>query len=218
MSVASPETTTTHRGVSLQRSSSTVRRACLSVLLLCCACAASAEDGIHPAHLSEADLTAVQRAIAEGADPRATHIAGGTALHHLVTVSAQMGLTGLMIRDQRIVRPGQWDVSGHEAVAAYLLEHGADIDARDADGKTALHVAALTGHAAAARFLLERGAEPALRDARGWTPQDWANWSASDEAIRELATATGARIDAAGVRRRAAAVLEVLGGGSAAQR
>ena len=193
------------------------RHAYLSVLLAWCSWAASAQEGIHPAHLAEADLAAVQRAVAEGADLRATHIAGGTALHHLVTVSAQMGLTGLIIRDQRIVRPGQWDVSGHEVIAAYLLDRGAEVDARDADGKTPLHVAALTGHAAAARFLLERGADPGLLDARGWTARDWANWSASDEAIRELATATAARIDAAGVRRRAARVLEALGGGAAAR-
>lgn len=184
--------------------------ALVALLLVTAPLGVRAEDTIHPIHLTDADLEEVRQLLDEGANVNATHIGGGTALHHLVRVSAQMGMDGLMIRNKKIIRPGQWDATGHEAVAVLLTERGASIDALDGNRMTPLHVAALTGHAAAARFLLERGANINARDSEGHTPLYWARWSATDSAIAELAAATGARINPNGVKRRAAAVIAVL--------
>lgn len=49
---------------------------------------------------------------------------------------------------------------GHLSVAKTLLAHGADIEAGDREGLTALHVAATAGNLAMARLLLDRGADP----------------------------------------------------------
>ncbi|MGK0171114.1 MAG: ankyrin repeat protein [Gammaproteobacteria bacterium] len=174
-----------------------------------------ADETIHPVYLTEANLEEISRLVESGADVNAHHIAGATALHHLVTVSAQMGLDGLIIRNKKIIRPGQWEATGHEAIAALLVERGANVNAVNASGMTPLHIAALTGHSAAAKFLLARGANPNLRDADGHTPMYWANWSKSDSAIKELAAATGARINPNGVKRRAEAVITVLKTGGA---
>jgi uncharacterized protein len=55
--------------------------------------------------------------------------------------------------------------NGHTDAARFLLERGADVDARGFFGATALHWAAINGHAETVRFLLGEGADPALRDA-----------------------------------------------------
>ncbi len=56
------------------------------------------------------------------------------------------------------------------ATLAALLERGADANARDADGATALAWAAIRGSAAAAELLLEAGADPDLANALGIVP------------------------------------------------
>jgi len=71
-------------------------------------------------------------------------------------------------------------------------------------------VAALTGHQDAAKYFLSLGAAVNAKDANGHSPLYWAKWSATDEAIKELAAATGTRINPNGVKRRAAKVIEAL--------
>ncbi|MFZ5656410.1 MAG: ankyrin repeat domain-containing protein, partial [Pseudomonadota bacterium] len=51
-----------------------------------------------------------------------------------------------------------------------LLKNKARVDARDARGRTALHVAAGAGHETIVAELIEAGADPALADAHGRTP------------------------------------------------
>ena len=60
-------------------------------------------------------------------------------------------------------------LNGHEAVAQFLLEQGADTVAANNDGWTALHAASENSHKAVARLLLEKGADAKAADKNGWT-------------------------------------------------
>lgn len=56
-----------------------------------------------------------------------------------------------------------------------LLLHGADVDALDEHGQTALMIAAQHGEFECVRLLLEAGADRALKDKRGKTALDHAD-------------------------------------------
>ena len=66
--------------------------------------------------------------------------------------------------------------NGHTEVVEYLLDQGAQIDAKGVFGATGLHWAAINGHRKMVELLIARGASLTNRDARfNSTPQDWAN-------------------------------------------
>jgi len=96
-----------------------------------------------------------RRLIAAGADIRARNRLGGEPLH-----AAAVG------------RPGSrsWNPSAQAATIACLIEAGADPDAVDKIGVTALHRAVRTRCAAAVRALLEAGADVNCRNRNGSTP------------------------------------------------
>jgi ankyrin repeat protein len=76
--------------------------------------------------------------------------------------------------------------NGHTAVAAFLLERGANVNAKAVFGGTALHWAAIQGHRDTVAFLLAHGAELTARDAKfDATPEEWAAEGGHDE-IRSL--------------------------------
>ena len=53
---------------------------------------------------------------------------------------------------------------GDTAVVEALLEAGADVEAKDSHGWTALHIAAMEGHSAVVKVLLEAGADVNAKD------------------------------------------------------
>jgi len=56
---------------------------------------------------------------------------------------------------------------GYPDIARYLLDHGADVNAQDADGRTPLFFAAMYGHDDLVAFLLMHGANKDLLDQNG---------------------------------------------------
>jgi ankyrin repeat protein len=72
----------------------------------------------------------------------------------------------------------------------YLARSGWDVNARDAQGQTALHKAAFLGYAAAVRTLLTHGADPAMRDFASLTPMDLARKWKKLAALKVLARAS----------------------------
>jgi ankyrin repeat protein len=92
------------------------------------------------------DIEAIKQHIAEGADVNALYFEMPP-----LTWSATMGQT---------------------EAAELLLQHGADINGRNRDGNTALHLAVFLGRAETAELLLKRGADVNAKNDDGATPVD----------------------------------------------
>lgn len=96
------------------------------------------------------DLAGVKRALAEGADPD-TRTAEGEPLL----------LVALKLPNAHLAEKTPALVPGRRAVARHLIERGIDVRAADANGMTALHLAAMDARLTELlRPLLARGADP----------------------------------------------------------
>ena len=110
---------------------------------------------------------------------------GGTPLHY----AAICGLHGI-VNFLAMERPQDVDsrcfddrwtplhvvsTYGHVEVGRILIEHGADMTAKDNGEMTPLHVASRNGHMELARLLVEHGADVAARDQDRRTPLFWAS-------------------------------------------
>ncbi|CAL2083303.1 ANK_REP_REGION domain-containing protein [Tenacibaculum sp. 190524A05c] len=65
-------------------------------------------------------------------------------------------------------------VKGNVELVEYLVQHNADMDISDANGKTALHYAVVFNSYEIVEFLIKSGAKFDLKDNRGNTAKDYA--------------------------------------------
>ena len=76
-----------------------------------------------------------------------------------------------------------------------LLAGGADVNAKDPDGWTALISACREGHSKVVKELLEAGADVQVKDKNGWTPLMWAAASGHHNIV-DLLVEKGAELEA----------------------
>lgn len=62
--------------------------------------------------------------------------------------------------------------SGHYNLVKVLVENHAEINARNNEGYTSLHLAAQNGHGDVVKFLIQNGAIVNIEDVYGFTPLD----------------------------------------------
>lgn len=93
-----------------------------------------------------------------------TRDAAGRTLLHRAVANLLVGGEGV----------GEVDTPEHPEVVSALLARGAQVDAVDSAGATALHVAAGIGHVKVVKLLLVGGAAVDGRDADGYTALHWA--------------------------------------------
>ena len=83
-------------------------------------------------------------------------------MHRRVLIAATLGLASSMpARASELIEAA---ARGDLAALRRLLDAGAELDARDASGRTAVLAATQGGHVAAARWLIERGADVNAQD------------------------------------------------------
>ncbi|TYZ59123.1 hypothetical protein PybrP1_000048 [[Pythium] brassicae (nom. inval.)] len=95
-----------------------------------------------------------------------------------VNMANKLGFTPLHVAVQNE------EDEGFEAakVSVWLIENGADVNAVDANGDTALHYAVMLNRFDLVETLMKRGADPTVRNAKGLSPAD----IAPEDDIREI--------------------------------
>lgn len=104
----------------------------------------------------------------------------GSVLPHAIS---ERGISGHPLQDAFRLAC----VNGRVEAASFLLDRGVEIDARLAQGGTALHDAILWSHPDVVDLLLVRGADPSVRHRR-WnaTALDFASYNGKEACVRRL--------------------------------
>ena len=119
------------------------------------------DTALHAAALSY-DAEIARTLVTRGAEVRARNRRGAEPLH-----AAMMGSP----------ESEHWNPTKQRAVILYLVEAGADPNARASGGVTALHRAVRNRCSAAVEALLRVGADPRLANDHGSTASDLAHWT-----------------------------------------
>jgi ankyrin repeat protein len=78
-------------------------------------------------------------------------------------------------------------IVGNTAMIESLIQHGADVNAKDAAGCTGLHYAAAWGHTETMQLLISHGCVFNAANNLGWTPIDFSYSSEIEAKLREFA-------------------------------
>lgn len=89
----------------------------------------------------------------------------------------------LRFQETRLIRAAK---DGNITTIQKLIDRGADINAKNENGWTALFYAAVTGHEMVVRLLLDRGADINAEDKEGWTALSWADARGYKTVVRLL--------------------------------
>lgn len=128
-----------------------------------------------------ADLAAMSVLLAAGADVKL--VTGAEVVSDVVAsataatrrpgggINAVMAAAGLGSKEEDATGRLKTEAEAIEAIKI-LLAAGADVNAVESNGRTALHGAAQKGYDHVIRFLVERGAKLDIKDRRGITPLD----------------------------------------------
>jgi hypothetical protein len=123
---------------------------------------AETDDGSLVAAVRKGDSASIRKRLDDGAD--------------IGEPDPQLGL-----------RPLAWAaLLGNVQTLQFLIEQGAEVNARNRDGSTPLHFAAFAGQVEAVELLLKSGAKAAARDSEGRPPLD--STKADWETTRHIAT------------------------------
>ncbi|HJT66709.1 MAG TPA: ankyrin repeat domain-containing protein [Pyrinomonadaceae bacterium] len=141
------------------------------------------------------DLDVVHTMLLRNVDLNVKDKRGYTALSHATEAMYEDVVDALLSHPD--LDPNARGLNARPALLAYvwrdnpervekLLAHGADVNAQDADGDTALHGAAQTGNTAIMQRLLDKGADPNVKNKQGGTPLMWAAVYGHQDAARLL--------------------------------
>ena len=126
-------------------------------------------EALPPIHFAAGNKSVLQVLVLRGADPSA---ALSPALWNAdYEIAETLVHTGASLKTRQI---GEWVSDflrwGHYPQAKWLIERGADVNGRTADGRTALHWAVQRGASTdLIRYLFDHGADVTLHDAEGST-------------------------------------------------
>lgn len=141
------------------------------------------------------DLAIVNVLLSRGVDLNVKDRRGYTALSHAVEAMYEDVVDALLTHPD--LDANAKGLNARPVLLAYvwrdnqdrvdkLLAHGADVNAQDADGDTALHGAAQTGNTEIMERLLDKGAHPNVKNKQGGTPLMWAAVYGHLDAVRLL--------------------------------
>jgi ankyrin repeat protein len=86
-----------------------------------------------------------------------------------------------------------WEYTCYTDIVGLLLDHGADVNAKDKLGWTVLHRAAFDGQKEMVGYLVTRGADLNAKNNNGWTPLHCAAFKGHKEVV-DLLVARGADV------------------------
>jgi len=139
----------------------------------------------HAAEAGRKDI--VELLIAKGADINAKNNQGQTPLDIAVTNNRKDIIELLLAKgaDTSIHIAAQ---IGDLARVGKFVEGGANVNAKNNQGMTALHLAVQEKHQDVAKFLITKGADINAKDKSGYTPLYYAVWNEDKDMVRLLVT------------------------------